>query len=100
MLFPGLMVWGSAIQAASDPRVVGSMPAAIVCRSPTWVRSGPSVPAALVPRTVWQAEQALLSSTVRPASCSGVPGRVASASCASRQRSKSSGVSTTISSAI
>jgi len=47
-----LLAANTAIQAASDPRVVGSRPAAIERRLATCVRSGPSVPAALVPRTV------------------------------------------------
>ena len=59
MLLPGLMVCGSAIQAASEPRVVRNRPAAMVRRLPTWVRSGPVVPAAGVPRTVWQAAHGL-----------------------------------------
>ena len=66
MLLPGLIVCGSAIQAASDPRVVGSSPAAMVRRLATWVRSGPSVPAAGVPRTVWQAAQALAVKNCAP----------------------------------
>ena len=42
--------------------------------SPTWVRSGPSCPAAEVPRIVWQAAHALLANTALPRALLGVGG--------------------------
>src|SRR3954467_9982726 len=58
ILLPGLNFCVSLIQAAIFSAVLSSTPAAMVFRLPTWVRSGPIVPRALVPLIVWQATQA------------------------------------------
>ena len=81
--------------------VIGSVPAAIVRRLATWVRSGPTRPPAGVPRTVWHIDAGPLTGRrLRPRLPLGVVGRSAPAAiCASRQRSKSAAASATTSDA-
>src|SRR5690348_2879336 len=52
--FPGLMAWGFAIQRCSSTGVFGIAAEASEKRLARWVRSGPTVPCAAVPRIWWQ----------------------------------------------
>ncbi len=52
--------------------VLGTAPEAIVSRLATCVRSGPNLPVAIVPATVWQLMQAVCWKTVRPSATPGV----------------------------
>ena len=51
--FPGLIACGSRIQPARWPREFGNVAAARVARLARWVKSGPTLPIAAVPRMVW-----------------------------------------------
>ena len=63
---PGLMVSGFSIQRRSSSLVLGAAPEAMVSRLMRWVRSGPKLPSAAVPWTVWQLMHAVRSKTARP----------------------------------
>ena len=72
---------------------MSSVPAARLRRPPTWVRSGPVMPAATVPRMVWQPTQGLARNRSRPLVASPGAGSPAGDSCRRSQASYSSGVS-------
>ena len=55
MLLPGLIVCGSAIQAASEPRVVSSSPGGDGPAAADMGEIGPGGAGRMVPRMVWQA---------------------------------------------
>ncbi|MNQ64052.1 hypothetical protein D3C85_784560 [compost metagenome] len=89
MGLPGLMCWLPAIQPPSAPTLLGKTPAARDKRLPTCVRSGPSVPAADVPRTVWHWAQTCWNT--RSPWRSVVPAGAAGCACALSQLWKASG---------
>ena len=89
MRVPGLIACGLAIQAARVPALFGAAPAAIVWRLMRCVRSGPTVPPASVPRTVWHAPQWNSKSCSPCVIASGA--WAAGASCAASHFEKSSG---------
>src|SRR5688572_26497965 len=65
---PGLTAWGFLSQRLRlfPSGSLGSVLAAMLLREPKWVGSGPTVPCAGVPRTVWQVMQAPLAKRVAP----------------------------------
>src|SRR5205085_2860415 len=74
MLAPGLACWALWMKSDSVSGLVGRSPEPIVWREATWVRSGPFVPTALVPRTVWHPAQEDRRNTSRPAVAAGLAG--------------------------
>jgi hypothetical protein len=66
MVLPAFSDWGSTIQAASFAGSFATVPAASSERLATCVRSGPSVPMASVPRTVWHCAQLDERNNCRP----------------------------------
>lgn len=74
MRAPGFAASGEAIHRRKWSDSLGKVPAAMLKRLPTWVRSGPITPAAGVPRTVWQALQPWARSKPWPRLASGVVG--------------------------
>src|SRR4051812_50146480 len=86
---------GSRIQPARFPRLLGSAPAAMVCRLARWVRSGPTVPLAGVPRTLWHKPHDPVERTVCPRRLMESVGAEASESWCWYQEEKLSGGTTT-----
>src|SRR5205807_6684126 len=64
--FPGLRLWESMIQVPRLSGVLGTVSDPMVRRLPKWVRSGPLVPRAEVPRIVWHPAQGVLVNTCSP----------------------------------
>src|SRR5205823_925783 len=77
---PGLYRCGSASHARMCARSFGSTPAPIEARDATCVRSGPAVPAAAVPRIVWQFTQMFDRKTRSPSPPGEATGKFCSAS--------------------
>src|SRR4051812_35150915 len=77
MCTPGLMLCGSTIHPARLPRVLRIVPAAIVRRLATCVRSGPACDAASVPSTLWHIAQDPCMNTCWPRIATGSVGGIA-----------------------
>ena len=69
---PGLSVAGSSTQARRFSGVLRATPAPIVRRLIRCVRSGPNMPLAGVPRTVWQLMHASEANSSRPGAHRGI----------------------------
>jgi hypothetical protein len=94
---PDVICCGSEIQRDSHLVLFGIACAASVERVARWVRSGPIVPRAGVPRIVWQLEQRCDRNTRSSRRCSGVTGaRRGRAMFASQARKRSGGSATTV----
>ena len=84
---PGLMPAGWSSQAKRFSRLFGSVAAPMVVRLPKCVRSGPTLPVSVTPRTVWQAPHPVATNSSLPA----MAGRLS----ASSHAGKSAGSCTT-----
>src|SRR5437016_2901248 len=95
MRLPGLRSWASEIQALRLVGVLGTVLAPMVSLVPKWVRSGPFVPEADVPRMVWQPAQGWLVNTCSPSEARGSVGLGAGWALSAAHVAKSAGVCTT-----
>src|ERR1700743_2833501 len=90
---PGFIESGLSIHFLRFSGVFLTAPDAKVSRLARWERSGPNLPVAADPETVWQLMQALCMNTVCPSVAAGLPGNSCCAGfcCCLTQASKSSG---------
>src|SRR5579862_2865462 len=91
MSFPGFTCCESTIHCARSALVFGTAIAPSVVREARCVRSGPTSALALVPRIVWQLEQAPARNAASPALARAVGGLAAGLAWAASQRRYTAG---------